>query len=204
MLRSVVFRLNTCLITPICYYDNVLPYTRTISYKIQVKNVENRGNLTSTVNKSYKTKQLNNILNGNPPKVLFHLIDFKEKHISKKNIKHKKNKRKKCLRRYFNFFCILLLIILFYIFRWEEEKKDNGVKWNYLEHKGPVFAPAYEPLPGNVKFYYDGREMKLSEETEEVASFYARMLDHDYTTKDVFNKNFFHDWRQGLIRNNIF
>lgn len=25
-----------------------------------------------------------------------------------------------------------------------------------LEHKGPVFAPPYEPLPENVKFYYDG------------------------------------------------
>ena len=38
--------------------------------------------------------------------------------------------------------------------------------------------------------------MKLSLETEEVATFYGRMLDHDYTTKDVFNKNFFKDWRK--------
>ncbi|KAJ8929911.1 hypothetical protein NQ314_017356 [Rhamnusium bicolor] len=28
--------------------------------------------------------------------------------------------------------------------RWEEEKKDDGVKWNFLEHKGPVFAPPYD------------------------------------------------------------
>jgi DNA topoisomerase-1 len=35
--------------------------------------------------------------------------------------------------------------------------------------------------------------MKLSLETEEVATFYGRMLDHDYTTKEVFNKNFFKD-----------
>ena len=27
--------------------------------------------------------------------------------------------------------------------------------------------------------------MKLSEEAEEVATFYGRMLDHDYTTKEV-------------------
>ncbi len=38
--------------------------------------------------------------------------------------------------------------------------------------------------------------MKLTEETEEVATFYGKMLDHDYTTKEVFNKNFFKDWRK--------
>nr|CAH7734718.1 unnamed protein product [Callosobruchus chinensis] len=80
--------------------------------------------------------------------------------------------------------------------RWEEEKRDDGVKWTFLEHKGPVFAPPYERLPSDVKFYYDGKEIRLSQDAEEVAGFYARMLDHDYTTKDVFNKNFFKDWRK--------
>jgi DNA topoisomerase-1 len=79
--------------------------------------------------------------------------------------------------------------------RWEEIKTDNGVKWTTLEHKGPVFAPPYEPLPADVVFRYDGKVMKLSEETEEVATFYAKMLDHEYTTRDIFNKNFFKDWR---------
>jgi DNA topoisomerase-1 len=79
---------------------------------------------------------------------------------------------------------------------WEEEKKEDGTKWNFLEHKGPVFAPSYERLPPDIKFFYDGKEMVLSEPTEEVASFYARMLDHDYTTKEAFNKNFFKDWRK--------
>lgn len=36
----------------------------------------------------------------------------------------------------------------------------------------------------------------MSEEAEEVAGFYAKMLDHDYTTKDIFNTNFFKDWRK--------
>jgi DNA topoisomerase-1 len=80
--------------------------------------------------------------------------------------------------------------------RWEEEKHEDGVKWKSLEHKGPVFASDYEPLPGNVKFKYNGKEMKLSTAAEEVGSFYAAMLDHDYVTKDVFNKNFFKDWRK--------
>ena len=29
-----------------------------------------------------------------------------------------------------------------------------------------------------------------------MAGFYARMLNHDYTTMDTFNKNFFNDWRK--------
>lgn len=37
--------------------------------------------------------------------------------------------------------------------------------------------------------------MKLSEAAEEVAGFYARMLDHEYTSKDAFNNNFFKDWQ---------
>lgn len=81
---------------------------------------------------------------------------------------------------------------------WEEEKRADGVKWNTLEHKGPVFAPAYEPLPKNVRFFYDGREMRLSQETEEAATFYAKMLNHDYCTKQIFNDNFFKDFRRTM------
>ncbi|KAA3676258.1 DNA topoisomerase I [Paragonimus westermani] len=77
---------------------------------------------------------------------------------------------------------------------WEEKKLDTGVKWTFLEHKGPVFAPPYERLPDNVHFYYDGKALRLSDAAEEVAGFYATMLDHDYTTKEIFNKNFFKDW----------
>lgn len=40
--------------------------------------------------------------------------------------------------------------------RWEEEKKEDGVKWMQLEHRGPYFVPLYEPLPEDVQFYYDG------------------------------------------------
>ncbi|KAM9759533.1 DNA topoisomerase I, like isoform 2-T2 [Menidia menidia] len=81
---------------------------------------------------------------------------------------------------------------------WEEERYTDGVKWKFLEHKGPVFAPPYEPIPSNVKFYYDGKQMRLSPEAEEVAGFFAKMLDHEYTTKDIFRKNFFKDWRKEM------
>ncbi|GFN92237.1 DNA topoisomerase 1 [Plakobranchus ocellatus] len=79
---------------------------------------------------------------------------------------------------------------------WEEQREDTNIKWDFLEHKGPVFAPKYEPLPKNVRFYYDGKPMELTPDTEEVATFYGRMLDHDYTTRDVFNTNFMKDWRK--------
>jgi len=82
---------------------------------------------------------------------------------------------------------------------WEEDNVlPEGVKWKFLEHKGPMFAPAYTPLPPEVRFWYDGKILRLTEETEECATFYGRMLDHDYTTKEVFNKNFFKDWRKTM------
>merc|ERR1712071_673612 len=83
---------------------------------------------------------------------------------------------------------------------WEEERNEDGVKWKSLEHKGPLFAAEYEPLPKHIKFKYNGKEMKLTQDTEEVASFYGHMLDHDYTTKEIFNKNFFKDWRKFMTQ----
>uniref|UniRef100_A0A915EHW0 DNA topoisomerase 1 n=1 Tax=Ditylenchus dipsaci TaxID=166011 RepID=A0A915EHW0_9BILA len=64
----------------------------------------------------------------------------------------------------------------------KKRKKEDGIKWKTLEHKGPLFAPPYEPLPKSVKFLYDGKEMHLSEAAEEVA--------------EVFNTNFFKDFRK--------
>ncbi|KAM7414136.1 hypothetical protein PAMA_019112 [Pampus argenteus] len=81
---------------------------------------------------------------------------------------------------------------------WEEEKYEDGVKWKFLQHKGPYFPPEYQPLPDNVRFLYNGKEVKLSLAAEEVALFFAQMLDHDYSTKQVFRENFFNDWRKEM------
>ena len=67
---------------------------------------------------------------------------------------------------------------------------DDGTKWTFLEHKGPLFAPPYEQLPDDVKFWYDGTEMQLSEKAEEVATFYARLLHKPCVKDDIFNENF--------------
>ena len=85
-----------------------------------------------------------------------------------------------------------------HVWKWWEESEQlpEGVKWRFLEHQGPLFAPDYEPLPPEVRFWYDGKVMRLSDEAEEAAGFYGKMLDHDYTNKEVFNKNFFKDWRK--------
>lgn len=89
-----------------------------------------------------------------------------------------------------------------HVWKWWEEmgQQDSSVKWNTLSHNGPVFAPAYELLPASIRFRYNGKVMKLSEPAEEVATFYGRMLDHDYTSKKIFNDNFFHDWQKFMTK----
>ncbi|CAG8551065.1 5402_t:CDS:10 [Diversispora eburnea] len=65
-------------------------------------------------------------------------------------------------------------------FKWWQQNADNDgtVKWNTLEHNGVYFPPPYEPH--NVRMKYDGKEVTLTPEAEEVASFYAAMLGTDY------------------------
>lgn len=83
---------------------------------------------------------------------------------------------------------------------WEEKKYADGRKWTTLEHKGPLFEPDYVPLPDHVHFFYNGQRVQLKSEAEEVMTFYAKMLDHDYTKKDAFNTNFFNDWRKFMTQ----
>ncbi|CAG8656449.1 1839_t:CDS:10, partial [Dentiscutata erythropus] len=80
-------------------------------------------------------------------------------------------------------------------FKWWTQQNDNNDgtdKWTTLEHNGVYFPPPY--VPHKVKMKYDGKEVTLEPEAEEVASFYAAMLGTDYVTNETFNKNFFKDW----------
>lgn len=54
------------------------------------------------------------------------------------------------------FVSFLLFLTYWLFYRWEEEKYEHGIKWKFLEHKGPYFPPEYQPLPDDVKFYYNG------------------------------------------------
>ncbi|KAF9241621.1 DNA topoisomerase I [Melanogaster broomeanus] len=87
------------------------------------------------------------------------------------------------------------------VYRWWEAQEANGDgedKWLTLEHNGVIFPPPYEPLPSNVRMKYKGKVVDLPPESEEVAGFYAAMLETDHAQDKTFNKNFFEDWLKVL------
>jgi len=83
---------------------------------------------------------------------------------------------------------------------WLKEPLPEGQKWVTLDHKGPLFPPAYEPLPKSVYLKYDGEPCPLAPDAEEVAGFYAGMLKRDYVTKKVFNDNFMKCWKDKMTK----
>ncbi|KAF8556371.1 DNA topoisomerase I [Imleria badia] len=86
------------------------------------------------------------------------------------------------------------------VYRWWQEQAngDGEEKWQTLEHNGVIFPPPYDPLPSHVKMKYKGKEVDLQPESEEVAGFYAAMLETDHAQDKTFNKNFFEDWLKVL------
>lgn len=84
---------------------------------------------------------------------------------------------------------------------WEDEKFGQGPeRWQLLEHNGVIFPPPYEPLPSYVKMYYDGKPVNLPPAAEEVAGFFAAMLETDHAKNPVFQKNFFTDFCEVLAQ----
>ena len=64
--------------------------------------------------------------------------------------------------------------------------------WRKLEHPGVLFAPPY--VRHGVPLLYDGKEAELTDEQEEIASFYAAMPDDgpqfgNPKTRNVFQDN---------------
>lgn len=49
---------------------------------------------------------------------------------------------------------------------WDEEELPKGIQWRELEHNGIFFPPEY--VPHGVKMKYDGVEIDLPPEIEEV------------------------------------
>ena len=81
---------------------------------------------------------------------------------------------------------------------WEAGQNDGTRKWTTLEHNGVLFPPPYEPLPKHVKMKYDGQEVSLPPEAEEVAGFFAALIETDHGQNPVFQQNFFDDWLKVL------
>jgi len=69
-------------------------------------------------------------------------------------------------------------------------------KWNTLHHMGVIFPPEY--VPHNIPITYNGKKIILNPEAEEAATFYAKFIGTEYTTKSKFNKNFWNDWKKLL------
>ncbi|QRW08022.1 DNA topoisomerase 1 [Ceratobasidium sp. AG-Ba] len=79
---------------------------------------------------------------------------------------------------------------------WEAEAMGDGTtKWTTLEHSGVLFPPPYEPLPKNVKMKYDGVDVDLPPEAEELAGWFAALLETEHAADEVFQSNFFGDWQ---------
>lgn len=81
---------------------------------------------------------------------------------------------------------------------WENPVWDDTIKWETLEHNGVFFPPEYQPH--GVKMIYNGKEIYLEPEAEEVAGFFAALLETDYARNPTFVKNFFDDFLATLER----
>lgn len=78
---------------------------------------------------------------------------------------------------------------------WEDENFGEGEeRWQTLEHAGVIFPPPYEPLPSYVKLYYNGKAVDLPPLAEEVAGYFAAMIETDHAKNPVFQQNFFNDF----------
>lgn len=56
---------------------------------------------------------------------------------------------------------------------WEEPVLEQGIKWVHMEHCGVLFPPTYQPH--GVKMKYDDKDVDLTLEQEEMATFYAQV-----------------------------
>lgn len=82
-----------------------------------------------------------------------------------------------------------------YLFR----SKVSKNKWNSLLHNGIKFPPEYEKK--NIPLIYDGKEIILDKDSEECAFLYAKYIGSEYVQMNIFNKNFFNDWKKILGQN---
>eukprot|EP00166_Cyanidium_caldarium_P001298 ctg_166.g94 len=78
----------------------------------------------------------------------------------------------------------------------QEAVSDGTIKWHTLSHHGVVFPPEY--LPHHQPLLYDGEQVVLPAEVEEMATFYATKLGTPYVEKDTFRRNFFEDFRKAM------
>jgi DNA topoisomerase I len=85
--------------------------------------------------------------------------------------------------------------------RIDDKKRKSAYRWDTLQHNGVLFPPAYKPH--GIKMKYDGEYVDLTPEQEEVATWYAALIESDHAKNKTFNSNFFKDWRQVLGKSHV-
>ena len=83
--------------------------------------------------------------------------------------------------------------------KWWEKPAEGGeddLRWHGLEHNGVLFPPKYEPH--NIKIKYKGEPIDLTPEQEEIATFWAQLLDSEISQKEIAQKNFTKEFRKVL------
>ena len=80
----------------------------------------------------------------------------------------------------------------------DTNKKDDDeeIKWKHLEHNGVLFPADYEPH--KIKIKYKNEELELTPEQEEIATFWAQLLDSDLSKKEIAIRNFTKEFRKVL------
>ena len=76
----------------------------------------------------------------------------------------------------------------------EEEDEDSKVQWRALEHNGVIFPPNYEPHGKPLLYGPEKTAFAMTPEVEEVATFYAAMIQTEHAKDPVFQANFFRDF----------
>jgi DNA topoisomerase-1 len=71
---------------------------------------------------------------------------------------------------------------------WEEDLKDSDELWKSLEHNGVIFPPLFEP--SGIGILYKNEKINLTPEQEEIACFWAGILENDLSLKETVQNNF--------------
>jgi len=79
---------------------------------------------------------------------------------------------------------------------WDMPRYTGGIKWKRLNHNGICFPPPYKQH--HVPIFYKGEKVELNAKQEELATFYAVMIDTEWVKKKAFNINFFREFRHEL------
>ena len=78
----------------------------------------------------------------------------------------------------------------------ENENENETIRWNNLEHNGVLFPPSY--IPHNIKILYKNSPINLNPEQEEIATFWAGLLESDISKKPIAIKNFSKEFKSYL------